>query len=171
MEKEWAATDSKWKSFPIVEEWKRQYLPASRGGPSIPLRRFKFLVLHGPSRFGKSAFAKSLFPQCLVLQSQTCQEPYLRPFKRALHASVLFDELDWRVIVSNKLLFQAQNAPVQLAQSKCQQHTYTVRNYAVPLIVCTNKWLHGQTEADAEDVQWQKANCFELPVCGNMWEE
>ena len=44
--------------------------------------------------FGISVIAKSLLPQCLVLEAPTCQEPYLRPFKRTLHASALFDKLE-----------------------------------------------------------------------------
>ena len=160
-----------WRDLQPVTLWKQQYCTAADGGPSVPLQRFKFLVLAGPSRTGKSNFAREVMPPCLYLNCQGCTEPLLKEFRVSHHRSICYDELDWRVIVANKLIFQAQNEPIQLAQSKCQLHTYTVRLYGVGMIVCTNKWLHGQTDQDEEDVAWLAANSILLDVQHPLWVE
>ena len=53
-------------TIPEVEEWKRQYTDPLFAG----LTRFKFLVLEGESRWGKTRFACSIFG---ILCTYVCQ--------------------------------------------------------------------------------------------------
>ena len=66
---------------------------------------------------------------------------------------------------------RAATAALQLAQSRCQQHVYTVRNYGLPIIVCTDKWLTGATAADEEDLDWISKNAVIVEVSGPLWVE
>ena len=72
--------------------------------------RYKMLVLHGPSRTGKSRFARSLFGlgRTLVVDVQHAEHPDLRGYRRHEHLAVLLDEVaSPQFIVSNKKLLQA----------------------------------------------------------------
>ena len=80
-------------THPIVEEWKKQYLPQRYG--RVP--RFEMLLLRGKSRAGKTMFAQNLFgPERTIVVS--CQGlgdslPSLRHFDRDVHVCIVFDDL------------------------------------------------------------------------------
>ena len=52
------------KSYPVVDEFRKQF--------ECPRHRYKFLVLSGPSRVGKTAFARSLCDPHYQTLENTC---------------------------------------------------------------------------------------------------
>ena len=84
------------------------------------LHRYKFLVLAGPSRVGKTAFARSLCEEGKEVLEVNCasgEDPNLRAYRLRRHGLILFDEIVAGQVVAQRKLFQAQVAPVQLGCS------------------------------------------------------
>ena len=76
-----------------VDLWKRQYSSDPNVGLIGKDPRFKFLVLHGPSCFGKTQYAKSLWggEKTLLVQYQQVVAPDIRNFTRSVHKCIIFD--------------------------------------------------------------------------------
>lgn len=131
--------------------------------------RFPFLVLNGPSRFGKTSYAKNLFGPdvTLVLSCQGALHPALDRLEPH-HRCVVCDEANHEMVCRNKQVFQAGLDQVQLGQSQCNQHAYSVFMYAMPIIVCTNDWLVGATKDQAD---WCHANSVLVNVNEPMWRD
>ena len=70
--------------------------------------RRKFLVLGGPSRMGKTAFACSLVGrgETLEVNCAGVAEPPLRAFSRGPHHLILFDEAGTDMVLKNRRLFK-----------------------------------------------------------------
>ena len=127
--------------------------------------RYKMLVLHGPSRTGKSRFARSLFglDRTFVVDVQHAEHPDLRGYRRHEHLAVLLDEVaSPQFIVSNKKLLQAHVDGALLGQSSTQMFTYEVFLWRTPMILTTNNWdLSGLA---ADELEWVAANCVAVHV-------
>ena len=152
------------KEIQVVIDWME--LHKNRFGSAT---RFPFLVLTGPSRYGKTSYAKNLYGSdvTLVLSCQGAVAPALdqmRPF----HRCVVCDEASHDLVCSNKQVFQAGLDTVQLGQSQCNQHAYQTFLYAMPLIICTNDWLVDATE---DQVEWCNANSVVVNVQECMWRD
>ena len=149
------------RCLPAVTEWLQLYTDGF-GSRS----RFPFLVLHGPSQYGKTSFAVSIFGPAatLVVGCQNVQQPNLTRFDRTLHKCLVFDECEPELVLNNRQLFQAGSTPVMLGQSPTQQHAYQIFAYAIPMIVCTNIWSR---EADP----WLDANSIYIPVSAPLWRD
>ena len=149
------------RCLPAVTEWLQLYTDGF-GSRS----RFPFLVLHGPSQYGKTSFAVSIFGPAatLVVSCQNVQQPNLTRFDRTLHKCLVFDECEPELVLNNRQLFQAGSTPVMLGQSPTQQHAYQIFAYAIPMIVCTNIWSR---EADP----WLDANSIYIPVSAPLWRD
>ena len=154
------------KDYPDIKEWIDQYSPEKYGKDS----RYKFLVLLGPSRMGKTQLALSLWgnTRTYVSQCQGVEEPNLTSFDRRLHKAIIFDEADPKMVLGNKVLFQASSEGVNLCQSKCQQYSLFRWLYQVPCIVSTNKWSSSY-KFDPEDVEWLEANAVVVPIVEKLW--
>jgi hypothetical protein len=91
--------------FPPVEVWRGQYVE--------PGDRYNLLVLHGPSKTGKTEFAKSLFgaERTLVIDCQNAAVPDMKDYVLGHHLCVVFDEVDSgaKLIAQNKKLMQAHS--------------------------------------------------------------
>jgi hypothetical protein len=75
-----------------------------------------------------------------------------------------FDEGDWRLVSSNKVVFQA-GSTVTLGLSPCGQHTYAVPLAGVGLIVTTNSfWGAGGFDPDNELHVWCRQNSIWFQV-------
>ena len=66
--------------IPLVQTWAEQYV---KGGPNVLYgvkARFKFLVLNGPSCYGKTQYAKSIYgaTATLLVPCQNVQAPCLK---------------------------------------------------------------------------------------------
>ena len=156
---------------PEVEAWKRQYAPYEAGGLIGKSNRFKFLVLTGASRTGKTEVVKSLFEPAFLAPCQGSPQPNLLQFDRAIHRSLVCDEVNWRDIAHNQMLYQAHLDVVCLAQSQCQQSAYMRWLYGVPIICCMNDWLVGADHADHEDKAWLESNAVVVHISRPLWQD
>ena len=133
--------------------------------------RYRMLVLHGPSRTGKSRLARSLFgfDRTLVVDVQHAEHPDMHGFRRHHHLAVLLDEVaDPSFIVNNKKLLQAHVDGAILGQSATQMFTYEVFLWRVPIILTTNNWdLSGLTDAELD---WVRSNCVAVHVASTVYE-
>lgn len=153
------------KSLSEVVDWLHQR--ASKYGHGT---RFKFLVANGPSRYGKTQWAKALYgvDNTLVIPCQGVLQPNLKELCRTRARAIVFDEASPQMVVANKALFQAGIDPVLLAQSKCNDYAYSVFVYGMPMVVCTNDWDIGVSPHDRE---WLDKNSVVIQVTEPLWEE
>ena len=93
------------KTLPVVDQWVREL--------SAPQDRRKFLMLQGPSRLGKTAYAFSLVGagQALEVNCAGVSDPPLRAFSRVKHRLILFDEAGTDMVLRKRRLFQAPQHP------------------------------------------------------------
>ncbi|CAJ1397084.1 unnamed protein product [Effrenium voratum] len=117
----------------LVREWASQY--------SMPLLRYKFLVLRAGSRCGKSTLAKSLHQELAWLKPpyiQTVQDDVsadLRGFNRRKHGFLVFDNINnMSFILSQRALFQSNGDVHTLGQSKTGVYSYDVYLYRIPIV-------------------------------------
>ena len=160
-----AASLAAFRSHPVIDGWLASY----QADLDRPLWRFKCLLLRGRSMSGKSQKGMSLFgiKQTICLDCQGCVSglPDLRDFDRTRHRAILFDEVDHRVVLANKLLFQAGPMPLALSQSACQQHVYRRWFFSIPMILCSNFFLLDESsDLSKEDSDWLRANIVEVNI-------
>ncbi|CAK0797152.1 unnamed protein product [Prorocentrum cordatum] len=120
---------------PEIELWKMSYEEVEE--------RYKMLVLHGPSRTGKSCLARALFgtDRTMVVDVQHKDHPDMHGHERHRHLAVLMDEVQSpHFIADNKKLLQAHVDGASLGQSATQLYTYEVFLWRTPIILTTNKW-------------------------------
>ena len=97
----------------------------------------------GPSRLGKTVFARSLCPAHLEVLGINCSagvEPDLTGYRLSRHGLLLFDEIEAGHVTAQRKLFQAQAAPVQLGCSATNCHIYEVFVWYKSLVLCANTW-------------------------------
>ena len=156
----------RWRSVRAVVDWHEQYKSEAF--------RYKFLVLDGPSKLGKTQFAKSFVEssdQLLELNCAAGQEPDLRGFRYGQHEVVLFDEIRARIVAQQRKLFQACAAEVQLGCSATNCHSYTVFLFRVKLVLCSNSWAGSMEELCEEDQAWLRENMVYVAVQEPLWCE
>ena len=147
--------------------WQQQYTDISNS--LCTTTRFKFLVLNGPSRYGKTQFASHLYPDTLIVPCQGVMEPNLKTFKCGFHKAIVFDEISSECIVQNKALFQANQNGALLGQSKCNEHAYHVFCYGIPMIMSMNDWMEKKLKPSEEE--WLVANAVVYQVNSKLWLE
>ena len=159
------------KEYDIVNTWKEQYMQLHGENNGRLPRRFKFLVLNGPSRMGKTVFAQRLFgvESTLMVDCQGVDVPSLRSFDRSRHKAVVFDEICDSAILNCKKMFQAGVDVNELSQSTCNQHAYRRWLYGIAMIVSCNTWLQGPLRET--DKAWLLENSIVLDVTAPMWVE
>ena len=157
---------SKFKRYSVVDEFQKQF--------DEPKHRYKFLVLAGPSRLGKTVFARSLVPAGLEVLEVNCaagKEPDVRAYRLKRHGLILFDEIEANQVVAQRKMFQACAAPVQLGCSATNCHSYEVFLWQKRLVLASNNW-HTSVEALAsDDREWIHANAMILDVDAPMWSQ
>lgn len=138
-----------------------------------PLHRYKFLVLSGPSKVGKTAFARSLCElgkEVLEVNCASGDEPNLRAYRLRIHGLILFDEIIAGQVAQQRKLFQAQSAPVQLGCSATNCHSYDVFVWRKRLVLASNNWHTSLASLGEADQEWIHANSIVLDVEEAMWE-
>jgi len=136
-----------------------------------PRERRKFLVLEGPSRVGKTQFALSLFGHEHTLEINAADEkhPTLQSFSSEIHRCILLDEASPEMVATNRKLFQAPNALVQMAQSKTSCHMYQVYLNDTLICICSNSWQSQVDQLPASCRDWIMANQVLLRVTRPLW--
>ena len=155
---------------PLIDDWLGQY------GALLGTKfRFKVLLLRGPSRSGKTQKACSRFgfASTFVVNAQGLEGnlPSLVGLDRDHHKALVFDEGSVQQVIGNKQFFQAGARAVSLGQSKCNQFSYSVFVYMLPIIVTSNCFPMTEEEGlKAEDADWLSANLIDIPVpVGGKW--
>ena len=153
------------KTYPEVETFVRQFDQA--------LHRYKCLVLSGPSKVGKTAFARSLCDpgfETLEVNCASGAEPELRAYRLSKHGLILFDEIVAEQVACQRKLFQAQSAPVQLGCSATNCHSYGIFVWR-KMVLASNNWESSLTHLSAADRARVVANSIVLVVTEPMWQE
>ena len=153
--------------YPEIEEWKKQY--------EEELHRYKFLVLVGPSRMGKTQLARSLLGpaalgEILEVNCASGEEPDLRRFQWSRHKLILFDEVHAKQVSTQRLLFQACTSDVSLACSATNCHSYTIYAHRVRMVLCTNCWEPDVRLMPPEDREWLEKNAVVVPITTPCWQ-
>ena len=161
-----AQTNRSFKTFEVVEEWKRQATQPCQ-------RRKKFLVLEGASGVGKTEYARSLFgaEQTLELNCANCHSsPDLRTFDATKHRCVLFDEAHVQLILDCRKVFQAPACWLDLGHSPTGVNVYRVFLNDAVLVIGSNIWSEElQNLRSASDREWILSNQVHLLVKEPMW--
>ena len=132
--------------------------------------RYKFLLLFGPSRTGKSRLARALFgnERTLVVDILNAEHPNLKAFSRSKHRAILLDEMKSAdFIVKNKKAMQSHVDGAELGQSPTQQFVYSAFLWRTPLIITTNNFdLSTMAPVDRE---WVLANAVAVHIAEPVW--
>ena len=164
----------KFRSDPIIDEWVMQFTQIHKS----PCHRYVSLLLRGESKTGKTAIAVSLFgsSRTFVVNCQGCLPdlPSIVDFDREEHSAIVWDEIDEKQVLSNKLVFQAGAHLVTLGQSKCNQYSYGRFLHGVAMILCSNTFVmpgEGRaTNLPDMDVDWLIKNVREVALpAGEVW--
>ena len=152
------------RRIPLVEEWDQQY--------NEVLDRYKFLVLDGRSRTGKSRFAanRTSPEKFLNVDCSSATQPDLRIFEREVHDVVLWDEATPELVLRVKKLAQASIDEVRLGQSATNVNSYVVWFHRIRLIVASNVWAVSLSQCSAADKDWLEANSFYVWVDAPLHE-
>ena len=156
-----------WKQFKEV-----QFFLAQFSGHAM--HRYKFLVLAGPSRLGKTVFARSLSQtpeRVLEINCAAGKEPDLRAYRIRHHDVIVFDEINPTQVLDQRKLFQSCAAPVQLGSSATNCHSYTVFVWQKLLVLCSNDWEVQVGLCSAAEQDWLGKNSVLLQVEAPMWVE
>ena len=155
------------KTIAEVEDWMKFYTPEYFGR----LTRFKFLVLVGDSRFGKTRFACNLFglKATYVCNCQGVTQPYLAGYDPRVHKAIVLDEPSRWLVDACKSFLQAAVDGSELYQSPTQRFTRWVCVYQVPIIICTNEWVK-TWEWDA-NATWIRENEVRIDVEDFLYEK
>ena len=132
--------------------------------------RYKFLVLCGPSRTGKSRLARSLYgySRTLVVDILNADHPNLKSYRRGHHRAILLDEMKSPAfIVNNKKALQSHIDGAELGHSPTQQYVYNAFLWRTPFIITTNNF--DLTSLSATDRDWVLANSVAVCISSPVW--
>ena len=155
-----------WKVYPMVTMWQSQYACARP--------RYGFLVLDGPSRMGKTQFARCLSQApggVLELNMAGSAKVDLRLYDPLVHDVLLFDECDPVAVLENKKLFQAGGARISMQTSATNIMAFTVCVAEKKFVVCSNLWGASLSKLPWVDVEWLRSNSYYVHVTEPMWQE
>ena len=162
------ATRQTFKPFPrhvVVDKWL-----AEVAIPMLP--RKPFLVLHGPSKRGKTEFVRGLFALGAVfeLNCANMKDICLDGFDCFHHRCILWDEASASLVARNRKVFQHPLCQVDLGHSPTGQHVkrYFLGNSCS--ILATNSWPHDLKKLPAGDQDWINSNAVVFNVEKPLWE-
>ena len=150
--------------LPEVELWDAQYLDLQE--------RYSFLIMEGPSRVGKTLFARSKCPRGQQVYEVNCAaggEPDLRGYRFGRDGLILLDEVEAEAIARQRKLFQAGTALVQLGTSPTNIHVYTVFVHRVRIVCASNNWTESLARLSEDDRDWIGRNSFYVHCNEQLW--
>ena len=152
--------------FTPIQRWRAFYKRSHWGKAS----RFRFLVLVGPSKLGKTNLALSLFGvhYTYVSNAQGVSEPYLHGYSKRHHKAILLDECTPECVLANKQFFQANADGCTTGHTPSGQYVRYWWLYQVPLIICTNKWL-SEAEKQVGENKWLVENSVVVEITEPCW--
>ena len=153
-----------WRTLPQVSAWAEQYESVAD--------RYTFLVLEGPSRVGKSAFARALCPpgkSVYEVNAAAGTDLDFRGFLYGRDGLVLVDEVVPAQVVKERKLFQASPSVVQLGCSATNMHSYNVFLHGVRIVLCSNEWSSSLRDVTAESRDWLAKNCVHVKCDQELW--
>ena len=160
-----ASRRQRFRDVPAVkDEWLKQY--------EVVRDRYKFLVLCGPSRTGKTVYCRHMFGDAGKVLEVNCAsgaEPNLRPFLRAKHQGILFDEATPALVLRQKKMFQAPACWLDLGGSTTNCHAYPLMLSGTKMMICSNTWDEHLQELGEADRDWLIANSVCVEVLGPLW--
>ena len=164
-----AESRSQLTTFPrwtAVDEWLREVTQ-----PLQPRKRC--LVLHGPSRTGKTEFVRALFPLNAVLELNCAnlKDICLDGFDCLRHRAILWDEASASLVCNNRKVVQHPLCTVDLGHSPTGAH---VKRYFLGhscSIIATNRWHEDLLKLMAGDREWLCANTIVFDVTQPLWQE
>lgn len=146
-----------------LQPWADQY--------SADQLRYKFLVLRGGSRTGKSTLAKSLgdvygWGSPYIQTVQGAPAPDLKEFDKESHGYILFDNVnDMQFVLDYRALVQSNNSVHTLGQSQTGMYAYRVWVYKVPIVMTVDDSAVWNSHEP-----WIRENMFELVLRGPCYE-
>ena len=160
-----AGTRNAFREIDMVSAWVREL--------SAPRDRRKFLVLDGPSRMGKTAFACSLVERggALEVNCAGVSDPPLRAFSRGKHRLILFDEASTDMVLRNRRLFQAPNTGVTVGSSPTNALAYELYLNDTLLVVASNNWEHELAALPPSQHSWLESNMIFVSVKEKLFKE
>ena len=135
------------KPFRKIDIFEKEFAPQFEDY----LSRYKFFVMEGRSRTGKSSWAfwlKGDPSKVFYVNCANCREPDLRKFNWLKHKIILLDEASPEMVIKQKLLMQCPPCLVKLGQSSTNCHAYDVFVSGIMMIICSNTW-----EEDVESMK------------------
>jgi len=152
-----------WRHLPLVELWREQYKHTQS--------RYKFLVLDGPSRMGKTEYARALCREggLLELNMAGGAQADLREFDPLLHEMLLFDECTPQQVLQNKKLFQAGASLVQMGTSTTNMYAFAVYVAGIKFVVSSNVWSQEFRRLTVADAEWISQNSILVQVDCPLW--
>jgi hypothetical protein len=128
--------------------------------------RFKFLVLEGPSRIGKTVFARmTLTPEGKEFYELNCaggSELDLRGVLPHRHGLIIFDEISPTQVLRQKKVFQAGPTEIQLGQSSTSVYGYSKWFYKMRMVCCSNTWTSVLRTLPKDDADWLEKNAVHI---------
>ena len=154
--------------IPEVSVWATQY------DPLVPLDRYRFLVLDGPSRTGKTRFVQGALVKnpsqaCILDCADAIVPPLKGNFCRNKHSLVMFDEAHAAMIIRCKKLFQASVNRTTYGSSATNIFVHTVWMHGIQLVVGSNVWAAEVANLDKPDQEWISQNSVYIHVDQPLW--
>lgn len=136
-----------------------------------PEQRYKFLLLNGPSRFGKTAFARHQFGKhrTYLADCSNGKPPDLRAFDPLVHRCIIFDEMPLPSVMEWKRVIQAPCTELSIGNSPTQMLTVTKWFGRCAMVVTTNKLYDEWAKLDASDRDWITKNSFVHEVADYLY--
>ena len=130
--------------------------------------RYPFLVLEGPSKVGKTSYAKHItgdVSEVFEVNCASCPEPDLRDFDPEKHKAILFDEAPPALVLTQRRLFQSPPCMLDMGCSLTNCHKYQVWVSGVMMIVTSNSWTSQVRKLKHPgDKEWLQSNSVHVYV-------
>jgi hypothetical protein len=146
-----AAMKNPHRTYSIIEAWREQYNKIDF--------RYKFLILWGPTRTGKTELARSLFDSPFEHRDSVCWTGY----DEDKHDGILFDDvkLVYSYVSENRSLYQA-GGWVCVHTSPTNQNAIDIDVTQKPIVITTNAQPLGD---------WILGNAYVVHIDAHTWLE